>query len=154
MDENKTLVCNTVSPDERLARIVLSPRDIDPVTNKPKDSFISLRNQENGISFLRLDYMGIDSFLQSAANRADLYNKSLKKPKYAFVGWMESSAGDIMSLSPKHITIVVNAPDERPEHVNICFTKDGEVVKGIVTDAEVLDLMDELYHLLKYVTVE
>ena len=74
MDENKTLVCNTVSPDERLARIVLSPRDIDPVTNKPKDSFISLRNPENGISFLRLDYMGIDSFLQSAANRADLYN--------------------------------------------------------------------------------
>jgi hypothetical protein len=28
---------------------------------------------------------------------------------------------------------------------------DGEVVKGIVTDAEVLDVIDELYHYLKYV---
>ena len=30
---------------------------------------------------------------------------------------------------------------------------DGEVVKGIVTDAKVLDIIDELYHYLKYVKV-
>jgi hypothetical protein len=37
---------DSVNSSERLARIVLSPRDIDPVTNYPKDTFIGLRQDE------------------------------------------------------------------------------------------------------------
>ena len=49
------------------------------------------------------------------------------------------------------IQITVNNPSERPEHVNVEFLVDGEVMKGIVTDAKVLDVIDELFHYLKYV---
>ena len=42
---------DSVNSDERLARIVLSPRDIDPMTNYPKDTFVGLRQDETGISF-------------------------------------------------------------------------------------------------------
>jgi len=142
---------NQVSVNEKLARIVLSPRDIDPITKYPKDSFITLRTAEGGISFLRFDFMGEDVFRQSGEARATLYNSNLKKPKYAFEGWMEAIVGDILAIALDVISIEVNNPDGRPEHVNISFKKDGEIVKGIVTDAEILDIMDELYHLLKYI---
>ena len=142
---------DSVNSSERLARIVLSPRDIDPVTNYPKDTFIGLRQDETCISFLRFDLMGEDAFRQSGIVRADLYNGKSKKKRYAFVGWMEGVACEIESLSPGKIQITVNNPSERPEHVNVEFLLDGEVVKGIVTDAKVLDMIDELYHYLKYV---
>ena len=45
---------DSVNSAERLARIVLSPRDIDPVTNYPKDTCVGLRQDETGISFLIL----------------------------------------------------------------------------------------------------
>ena len=38
---------NSVNSAERLARIVLSPRDIDPVTNYPKDTFVGLRRKHS-----------------------------------------------------------------------------------------------------------
>ena len=139
-----------VSADERLARIVLSPRDIDPVTQYPKESFITLRNAEGGISFLRFDYMGKDTFLHSGEERANLYNKNLKKIKYTFVGWMEGKVGEIVQIAPDTISLYIDNPSNRPEHVNIVFKKNGEIVKGIVTDAVILDIMDELYHHLKY----
>ena len=140
-----------VNSDERLARIVLSPRDIDPVTNYPKDTFIGLRQDETGISFLRFDLMGEETFRQSGIERADLYNGKSKRKRYAFAGWMEGVASEIEALAPGKIQITVNNPSERPEHVNVEFLMDGEVVKGLVTDARVLDVIDELYHYLKYV---
>ena len=79
----------SVNSSERLARIVLSPRDIDPVTNYPKDTFIGLRQDETGISFLRFDLMGEEAFRQSGIVRADLYNAKSRKKRYAFAGWME-----------------------------------------------------------------
>lgn len=142
-----------VSPNEKLARIVLSPRDLDPLTNYPKDSFITLRDSEGGISFLRLDYLGKETFCQKGEERASLYNKNLKKPKYMFAGWMEATVDEILSIDPEKIGISVDSPNTRPEHVNVSFKKDGEVVKDIVTDAEILDLMDELYHRLSYIQV-
>jgi hypothetical protein len=142
-----------VNSSERLARIVLSPRDLDPVTNYPKDTFIGLRQDETGISFLRFDLMGEEAFRRSGIERAALYNGKSKKKHYAFAGWMEGVASEIKALAPGEIQITVNSPSERPEHVNVEFLMDGEVVKGIVTDARVLDVIDELYHYLKYVKV-
>ena len=142
---------DVVNSCERLARIVLSPRDIDPMTNYPKDTFIGLRQDETGISFLRFDLMGEEAFRQSGMLRATLYNGKSKKKRYAFAGWMEGIASEIEALAPGKIQITVNNPSERPEHVNVEFLMDGEVVKGLVTDARVLDVIDELYHYLKYV---
>lgn len=142
---------NQVNESERLARIVLSPKDIDPVTNYPKDSFLSLRQDEQGISFLRFDFIGEDAFKKSGLQRAELYNGSSKKKKYTFAGWMEGVAEEIVALSPGKILINVNDPDKRPEHINVEFIKNGDIVKGIVTDAEVLDIIDDLFHYLKYV---
>ena len=63
---------------------------------------------------------------------------------------MEGIAGEIEALSPGRIAITVNKPAERSEHVNVEFLKDGDVVRGIVTDAEIMDVIDELYHYLIY----
>jgi hypothetical protein len=64
---------------------------------------------------------------------------------------MEGVACEIEALAPGKMQITVNNPSERPEHVNVEFLMNGVVVKGIVTDAKVLDVIDELYHYLKYV---
>lgn len=101
----------SVNDKEKLSRIVLSPRDIDPVTNYPKDTFISLRQGEEGISFLRFDYMGEQQFMESGHQRAALYNGNNKKKKYSFVGWMEGIAEEIKALAPNKIHINVNEPD-------------------------------------------
>jgi hypothetical protein len=153
MEQEERYSRASVDAVEKLARIALSPKDIDPETNYPKDSFITLRSAEEGVSFLRFDYMGEESFRKSGEERAALYNKNQKRPKYAFVGWMEAIAEEIVSLSPDVIILKVNDPENRPEHVNICFRKEGEIVKGIVTDAEILDIMDEIFHTLRYVMV-
>jgi hypothetical protein len=144
---------DSVNPEENLARIVLSPKDIDPITNYPKDSFISLRKEERGVSLLRLDMMGRAGFVKSGLDRESFYNKNQKKKHFSFVGWMEGFAKDIKCLAPEMICFEINDSENNPEHVNVTFRKDGDVVKGIVTDAEVLDIMDELFHLLKYITL-
>lgn len=143
-------LANSVNGDEKLSRIVLSPKDIDPISNYPKDTFIGLRQDEEGISFLRFDFMGKQWFIESGLQRAAMYNGNSKKKKYSFVGWMEGIAKEIENLSPGKILINVNDPDHRPEHVNIEFLKKGDIVRGIVTDAEILDIIDELFHYLKY----
>ena len=148
-DRNNTLSQSEVSLSERLARIVLSPRDLDAVTGRPKDSFISLREGETGISFLRIDWMGEVAFLESGHLRANLYNKGSRKQRYSFVGWMQGVVKDIVGLSPETITIEVD--EARPEHVNVSFLKEGDLVRGKVTDARILDLMDDLYHSLEYI---
>ena len=153
MAQKKQYPTDHVEKSERLSRIVLYPKDIDPTTNYPKDTFLSLRQDEEGISFLRFDFMGEDSFIGSGHQRAALYNSNSKRKKYAFVGWMEGIAEEIEALSPGRIAIKVNAPDTRPEHVNIHFLKNGDITKGIVTDAEVLDIIDEVFHYLKYVRI-
>ena len=149
IEQDNTLSPFEVSFSERLARIVLSPRDLDAVTGHPKDSFISLREGETGISFLRFDWMGETAFLNSGHLRADLYNKGTRRQRYSFVGWMQGLVQDIIALSPETISVVVD--EARPEHVNVCFLKDGDLIKGKVTDAYILDLMDELYHCLEYI---
>ena len=153
MEQKKNYAVDIVNLDEKLARIVLYPRDIDPETNYPKDSFISLRREEEGISFLRFDYMGEGAFRKSGRARETQYNKNQKKAKYKFVGWMEGSAGDILAVAPDMISFDINGGQGRPEHVNVVFKKDGDIVKGIVTDAQIIDVMDELFHTLKYVTI-
>ncbi len=150
MEKSVLYLKNEVGKDERLARIVLSPRDIDPITNYPKESFITLRNQEGGISFLRFDYLGEDLFRSKGKERATFFNRNLKKSKYTFAGWMEGKVNEIISLSPNVITIEIDDPENQPEHVNIGFKYQGEVVKGIVTNAVILDILDELFHILKY----
>ncbi|MCR5456111.1 MAG: hypothetical protein K6F33_14100 [Bacteroidales bacterium] len=154
MEENASKYSpDLVNDDEKLSRIVLSPRDIDPVTNYPKDSFIGLRQDEEGISFLRFDFIGEELFRKRGLQRAALYNSNNKKKKYSFVGWMEGIVKEIKSLAPNQINIMVNEPDKNPEHVNIVFNKNGNLVKGIVTDAEILDIIDDLFHSLKFIEI-
>lgn len=153
MEQSKQYFSNQVQSGEKLARIVLSPKDIDPVTDYPKDTFIGLRQDENGISFLRFDFMGKDRFIECGLQRAALYNGNSKKKKYSFAGWMEGKCGEIATLFHGKVRINVNEPDKRPEHVNIEFLKNGNIIKGIVTDAEILDIIDDLFHYLKYVKI-
>ena len=147
---NNNYLANKVNDDEKLSRIVLSPKDIDPVSNYPKDTFLGLRQDEEGISFLRMDFMGEEHFIECGLQRAAMYNGNSKKKKYSFVGWMEGFANEIENLSPGRILVNVNDPEHRPEHVNVEFLKNGEIVRGIVTDAEILYIIDELFHYLKY----
>lgn len=70
-----------------------------------------------------------------------------------FVGWMEGRACVIQSLAPDMIILTVDSPESHPEHVNVGFRLDGDIVKGIVTDARVLDVLDEIYHSLRYITL-
>lgn len=148
MEQETKLQPDIVCEEEVLARIALAPRDIDSDTGLPKDSFISLRNEEGGISFLRFNYLGYDEFIARGLERESKYNSS--KKKYSFVGWMEGVAKDIKALAPDIIEFTIDKPEETPEHVNVRFYKDGNLVKGIVTDAEILSLMDDLYHTLIY----
>ena len=100
MEQETKLQSNKVCEEEILARIALAPRDIDPETGLPKDSFISLRNEEGGISFLRFDYLGYDEFVVRGLERESKYNSNKKQKKYTFVGWMEGVAKDIKALAP------------------------------------------------------
>ena len=153
MKTTKTVGKTFVDDNERVARIVLSPRDIDECTGAPKANFISLRNNETGISFLRLDYMGEGAFMTRGFERADNYNKHSKKIQYEFVGWMEGLVSDIKALAPEIITITIDNPKENPEHICVEFHFQGDIVKGIVTNAVIMDIMDDLYHLLKFVII-
>lgn len=152
MKRQDYLTPNRISSDETLARIVLSPRDIDAVTGFPKNTFIGLRLNEDGVSFLRFDYLGKNGFLNCGFAREALYNRGRKK-RMSFVGWMEGNAGTIKSLAPNTIELSVDDPGCHPEHVNVGFRMEGELVKGIVTDARILDLLDEIYHSLKYISI-
>lgn len=153
MELGRELQYDKVDESELLARIVLDPKDIDKETGYPKESFISLRNEEEGISFLRFDYLGEDDFQTHAIDRESFYNKNKRKKKYTFVGWMQGVAQNIKALAPDVIELTVDNPQTNPEHVNVRFHKNNQLIKGIVTDAEILDILDELYHLLKYVKV-
>ena len=153
MEQENTLPSDKVDDGELLARIALAPRDIDEVTGYPKDSFISLRNEEGGISFLRFDYLGKEGFKQRGFDREEKYNSGKKKKKYTFVGWMQGLAKDIKALAPEVIEFTIDKPEESPEHVNVRFYKGGALIKGIVTDAEILEIIDDLYHSLEYVNV-
>jgi hypothetical protein len=61
-EQGRVLVDDKIADEERLGRTVLSPRDIDSETGYPKENFITLRLNEQGISFLRIDYLGEQSF--------------------------------------------------------------------------------------------
>ena len=154
MEQEIKLQSDIVCEEEILARIALAPRDIDSDKGLPKDSFISLRNEEGGISFLRFNYLGSDEFLARGLERESKYNSNKKQKKYSFVGWMEGVAKDIKALAPDIIEFTIDKPEESPEHVNVRFYKDGNLVKGIVTDAEILSLLDDLYHTLIYKQVK
>lgn len=63
---------------------------------------------------------------------------------------METTVRDIVSVDSDRIFTDIPDPINAPEHLLIKFRTDGDVVRGIVTDALVLDLMDEIFHRLKY----
>lgn len=87
--------------------------------------------------------MGEEVFRQRGLHRADIYNGKNKKKRYAFAGWMEGVAKEIEALAPGRIAVVVDNPARSPEHVNVEFLKEGDVMRGLVTDAEVLDIIDD-----------
>lgn len=140
---------DSVNDDEIVARIVLSPRDVDD-TGNPKDGFIRLRKDETGISFLRYDFLGKKDFYACGEERRKKYSQ---KKEHFFVGWMQAVSKDIVALDPETIFFSIENPDEAPEHVLVCFKKDDKIIKGIVTDAYVLALIDELYHMLEFIKI-
>lgn len=148
MNLSNDALCNA----ERIVRLVLSPNDVDEETRLPLQAFISLRPNEKGISFLRLDLIGKDAVIAIGKDREAKFNLNAEE-KNTFVGWLQGVVGDLQAINPQVIQIVVNNPEKKPEHAEIRFCKDGELVKGIVTDAYILDILDEVYHTLEYVTV-
>ncbi len=143
---------DTLCNEERIVRLVLSPNDVDEETGLPLQAFISLRKNEKGISFLRLDLIGKDAVIANGKDREAKFNFNHEE-KNTFVGWLQGIVGDIRAIDPQVIRIVVNNLEKKPEHAEIRFHKDGELVRGIVTDAQILDILDEIYHTLEYVIV-
>lgn len=100
---------------------------------------------------LRKQWMGDEAFLSRGKRRAEQYSQGKKNKRQEFVGWMEGQVQQIQAIAPDIIRFSIDEPVDSPEHVTIEFHKRGGTVRGIVTDAEILDIMDELFHLLKYV---
>lgn len=129
-----------IQDDEILARIVFSPRNINPVTKEISDSFIYLRKGENDLSFIRFELAG---GMQGCID----YGKRIMK-KQTVYAVATCIAREIRSLSPI-ITITADS-DNNPFHVSIRFIKDGNFIVGEVSDAQIIYLMDKIKRLLKY----
>ena len=122
-----------ITDDEHLARYVFSPRHIDPLTHQLKANFIFLRPGENDISFVRYDKAGHE-YVVTKGNTL-LRNQSL----YALALGL---TGDLRGIS-KSITITADN-ENNPLHASLRIIKDGGAVKGIVTDAYVQDLFEQI----------
>ena len=127
-----------IADEEILARWVFSPRNIDPYTKKLKDNFIFLRKNEKGISCYRYTLAGEDVTIEAGCH----FRGSDKLFALAL-----AQAGNIRAIDKEHIEVIVNNPD-KPLHAEIRFNLGGELMKGIICDAYILDLFDQIKDLL------
>lgn len=127
-----------IENEELLARWVFSPRNMDPYTGKLKDNFIFLRQGEKGISFYRYDKAGREATIEAGL-------KFCKEDK--LVALALATAGVIRNIDLEHISVLVSNP-HHPLHVEIRFKIDGVLMKGIIHDAYVMDLLDQIKDVL------
>ena len=127
-----------IENEELLARWVFSPRNIDPYTGQLKDNFIFLRQGEKGISCYRCDKAGREATIKAGL-------KFCKEDK--LVALALATAGVIRNIDLEHISVLVSNP-HHPLHVEIRFKIDGVLMKGIIHDAYVMDLLDQIKDVL------
>ncbi len=122
-----------ISDEELIARCVFSPRNINPKTGKLKNNFMFLREGEQDISFVRYSKLGHEGTL--------VYGNSIMRNQllYAFAIGL---TGDLRSIS-EMIRITADNPSN-PFHASLRILKDGDFIQGIVTNALVLDLFDQI----------
>jgi len=143
---NSGLLRTEVSDHENIIRLILSPKNIEE-DGTLKPSFITLRKDEEGISFLRLDFMGRESVIEKGNARANMYSKPSKKQK--LYGWAKAIAKEITDIAPETISLKIDEPDIAPEHVTICFSISDKTIKGIVTDIRILHIFEKIRRILK-----
>ena len=145
------LTNTNVSPQETIVRLIISPKNLE-ADGSLKPSFITLRKDEEGISFLRYDLIGRDEIINRGNARANMYAKPNKPQK--LYGWAEAIAETIQAISPETIVLKIDDPTNSPEHVTICFkTETGELTHGIITDIRFLYLFEKIRQVLKVVVV-
>lgn len=153
-----TLSSECVAPEECIVRFILYPKHWDVEEDQLKPNFIHLRANEPGISFVRFDFLGgKEGTVEKGNEYAEQINRCKRKKNKPFTeerlkGWGVCLAQEIINLDPKVISLLVERPYDAPHHVCIQFTLDGELVKGIVKDAYILELFETIEEsILKYV---
>lgn len=146
-----------VNNDEKIVRFILYPRDWNADLNELADGFFKLKNGEKGISCARYDYLGGqdatmergESFAKNVTDRKRGKNPLAEMQKLK--GWAHCKAQEIIDIDPDVIFLSIENPEKDPCHVEIRFQKDGDVVKGIVKDAYILELFDKIESTFNYV---
>ena len=131
-----------ITDDERLARCVFSPRHIDPITHTLRANFIFLRQGENDISFIRYDKAGHSEVVEWGSNL--MKRQSLYALAVGITGELRQISNDI-TITADNIN--------NPLHACLRIIRDGAAVKGIVTDAYVQDLFEQILEHLNIVAI-
>lgn len=149
-----------VLPEERIVRFILKPKNIN-ADGSLKEGFVKLRNEEPGVSCVRYDFLGgKEATIANGKAFAEIFNKPKNgKPippqrLQKLHGWGQCTALDIIALDPEVIELIVDNPEERPYHVCISFRVDGEIVKGEVKSAYILDLFQKIEDTFEYIFFE
>lgn len=146
-----------VNSDEKIVRFILYPRDWNADLNELADGFVKLKGGEKGVSCVRHDYLGGqdatreygESFAKIVTDRKK--EKNPKADEQKLKGWAHCTAQQIIDIDPDVIYLSIENPEKEPQHVEIRFQKDGDVVKGIVKDAYILELFDKIESTFNYV---
>jgi len=142
----------TVNEDEKIIRYILTPKHIDPDTDGLVENFVTLRQDEDGVSCIRFDYIGGEKNCIADGNKfANVFNKpkkngQLPKKLQSLYGWASWNAKQILDLDRDVISFSVDS--SRPCHVLVQFAIDGEVKKGLVKDAKILDLFEQMQEVM------
>ena len=146
-----------VNNDEKIVRFILYPLHWNTDTNELAEGFVKLKEDEKGISCVRYDYLGGedatkecgDCFAQIVTNKKRGKNPNADEQKLK--GWARCTAQQIIDIDPDVIFLSIENPEKNPHHVEIRFQNGGDVVKGIVKDAYILELFDKIESTFNYV---
>lgn len=142
-----------VSEDEKIIRYILSPKHIDVESGELIDNFITLRQEEDGVSCIRFEILGSKESAVADGNAfAEVYNRpkkngQLPKNLQSLFGWGYWTANQILDLNRDIISLSVDP--SRNCHVLIKFNVDGDCVKGLVKDASILELFDMIQDVMR-----
>lgn len=144
----------TISSDERIARFILKPKDWDMDDDVLAANFVHLREGESGVSCVRYDYLGGEaSVFQHGITHAVRVTRGMQKSNpnasvQQLAGWGYCTVEDIIALDPEVISFDVDG--KKPYHICINFCSDGEIVKGLVKDAYILELFEMIEDTFEY----
>lgn len=147
---------DTVGGDEKIVRFILYPRDWNVDADELAEGFVKLKSGEKGVSCVRYDYLGGqdatrergECFAKIVTDRRRKRNPKADEQKLK--GWAQCTAQQIIDIDPDVIYLSIENPEKEPQHVEIRFQKDGDVVKGVVKDAYILELFDKIESTFDY----